>query len=44
MLSVTMCIMYLCSTVSAMKAKATKKKGRGVADEEGPSGSGALRC
>lgn len=33
------------SAVSAMKAKATKKKGRGVTDvvDEGPTG-GALRC
>ena len=31
--------------VSAMKAKATRKKGRGVSDvvDEGPTG-GALRC
>ena len=36
--------MYMCSTVSAMKAKATRKKGRGVTDEEGPTGGTALRC
>ena len=37
--------MYLCFTVSAVKAKATRKKGRGVTDvvDEGPTG-GALRC
>ena len=36
--------MYMCSTVSAMKAKATRKKGRGVTEvDEGPTG-GALRC
>jgi len=46
MLKFLLCLFALCfHVVSAMKAKATRKKGRGVSDaaDEGPTG-GALRC